>query len=105
MNITAEEFESGLGSGAFRILDVRESIEFNTFNLGGTNLPLGSLINSPEDLELQEDDAIVVVCQHGVRSQTACRILEQKGYTNVRNLSGGILAWRKLKQKRSQHDS
>lgn len=101
MNISAEEFEAGLNAGEFTILDVREELEFNTFNLGGTNLPLGTLITSVDELEFDSDKNIVVVCQHGIRSKTACQVLQQNGFTRVRNLNGGILAWRRLKQKLS----
>ncbi len=36
---------------------------------------------------------IVVGCRSGHRSMSACEILDAKGFTNVSNLSGGILEW------------
>ena len=52
---------------------------------GGYVLSRSSL--SPRDRE------IVVHCKTGVRSAKAIRLLQQQGYTRLRNLEGGILAW------------
>lgn len=78
------------------MLDVREQFEYQTFNLGGINIPLGVLINSIDDLDYLKEDEIVVICQRGLRSETARRVLVQNGFTNVRNLAGGLLAVQKL---------
>lgn len=80
----------------FKIVDVRESIEFQTYNLGGQNIPLGILLTNPDELEEWKDEELIVVCQHGLRSETARRFLQMNGYKNVKNLHGGILAIRKL---------
>ena len=80
----------------FKLIDVREQLEFQTFNLGGTNIPLSNLLENPEEIEDWKDDEIVVICQHGLRSETARRFLQTNGFKNVRNLLGGILALRKL---------
>lgn len=77
------------------LLDVREELEFHTFSIGGINIPLGKLASGLEDLEWEITDEIVVICQRGLRSETACRILQMAGYKNVRNLQGGLLSWRK----------
>lgn len=79
------------------ILDVRQAIEYHTFNIGGINIPLGKL---PDMLPLEEwntDEEIIVICKIGLRSKTAVTILQQNGYTNARNLSGGLMALQKLK--------
>ncbi|MCF8453935.1 MAG: rhodanese [Sphingobacteriales bacterium 17-39-43] len=80
----------------FVIIDVRERIEFQTFNIGGQNIPLGILLKDPEELEDLKNKEVIVICQHGLRSETARRFLLMKGFKNVRNLHGGILALRKL---------
>lgn len=77
------------------ILDVREELEFHTFNIGGENIPLGKLPSVLEDLEWDSEEEIVVICQRGIRSDTACRILAQAGFSNIKNLVGGLLEWRK----------
>ena len=80
----------------FKIIDVREQIEFQTFNLGGQNIPLGILLKNLEEMEDWKDEELIVICQHGLRSETAKRFLLMNGFKNVRNLHGGILALRKL---------
>lgn len=78
-----------------QILDVREAIEFHTFNIGGTHIPLGKLPESIEELDWDKEMKIAVICQRGIRSKTACKLLEMAGYRQVKNLNGGLLAWRK----------
>lgn len=96
-DISAEEFNRrNIIPTPFYILDVREVIEFQTFNLGGRNIPLGSLLKNIEAMASLEEKELVVICQQGLRSETARRILVKQGFKNVRNLAGGILALRKL---------
>lgn len=79
------------------LLDVREAIEYHTYNIGGLNIPLSAL---PKALPLsgwQQSGEIIVICKVGLRSKTAQSILQQNGYTNVRNLTGGLIALQKLK--------
>ncbi len=78
------------------ILDVREKIEFHTYNIGGLHLPLGTLPNQLEDLPEDLNSEIIVVCQKGIRSRTAQKILEQAGYINVKNLRGGLAAFHRI---------
>jgi rhodanese-related sulfurtransferase len=97
-DIKASELLERLDAGEpVTLLDVREPIEYHTFNIGGTNIPVGKLIHEVEDLELDKDQEIIVLCQAGVRSKTAQAVLRQQGYNNIRNLTGGLLALRKLK--------
>jgi rhodanese-related sulfurtransferase len=79
-----------------QILDVREPVEFYTFNIGGLNLPLGELKERMSQLTFSPTDEIIIICQAGLRSKTAQSILQQNGYENTRNLNGGLLALRKL---------
>lgn len=96
-DIGAEEFtERNIDPLPFKIIDVREQIEFQTFNLGGLNMPLGILLKKPDELEDLKNEELIVICQHGLRSVTARRFLLMNGFKNVRNLHGGILALRKL---------
>jgi rhodanese-related sulfurtransferase len=80
------------------LLDVREEIEFHTYNVGGTHLPLGKLPGAiaNDELDFSKDDTVIVICQRGIRSKTAKTVLEQNGYKNVRNLLGGLLNLRKI---------
>lgn len=73
------------------LLDVREKHEHAVANLNGYLIPLGTL---PTRIgELDPSKRIVVYCHHGIRSMYAVRFLNEAGFTNVLNLTGGIDAW------------
>ena len=96
MNISVEEFKAiNTPLNNFRIIDVRSELEFHTYNIGGLNIPLGKLPAALDDLDLEPDQGIVVICQHGIRSETARQILVAHGFTQVKNLKGGLTALRK----------
>ena len=96
--INATDFMTRLQNGeTINVLDVREEIEYATFNIGGENIPLSILPDSLYKLTYNKTDEIVVICKIGLRSETAQSILQQNGYLNVRNLTGGIMALQKLK--------
>jgi rhodanese-related sulfurtransferase len=78
------------------LLDVREEIEYATYNIGGQNIPLSKLPAYLDQLNYNKTDEIVVICKIGLRSQTATTILNQNGYQNARNLAGGLIALQKL---------
>jgi len=102
MNISAVEFDKRChNKNSFLIIDVREELEFQTFNLGGINIPLGLLLRDIVDLDYGKEEEIIMLCQRGLRSETARRALFQRGYKNVRNLTGGILEIQKLRTKLS----
>lgn len=96
-DISAVEFiERNSDSSSFTLIDVREELEYLTFNVGGENIPLGKLLRDIDDLDYAKEKEIIVLCQRGLRSETAKRALINNGFTNVRNLIGGLLAIRKL---------
>jgi adenylyltransferase/sulfurtransferase len=76
----------------FTLLDVREPHEYQIGNIPtATLIPLGDL---PKRLnELNRDELIVAHCKSGVRSAKAIELLKQSGFTKLRNMKGGILAW------------
>ncbi|MEO6149984.1 MAG: rhodanese-like domain-containing protein, partial [Mucilaginibacter sp.] len=78
------------------IIDVREEIEYHTYNIGGVNMPLSTLPNTIEELGYNKTDEIVVICKAGIRSRTAQVLLQQHGYQNVKNLTGGLIAFHKI---------
>ncbi len=75
------------------ILDVREQYEFDEFNLNGTLIPLGELPGRLDEIENLKNEEIIVHCRSGNRSATAQQFMIQSGFTNVRNLIGGVLDW------------
>jgi rhodanese-related sulfurtransferase len=94
MDITAHELYQKLAAGEkFIFLDVREPWEHEEFNLGAQLFPVGELMNRVWELDDKKDDEIVVHCRSGARSGMIQAFLMSNGFTNVRNLKGGILAW------------
>jgi rhodanese-related sulfurtransferase len=94
MNILPAELKQRLADQqSVNMIDVREVLEYHTFNIGGENIPLGKLPSVIEDLDFDKSDEIIMICQRGIRSETACRILSSAGFKNVRNLTGGLLAY------------
>lgn len=96
-DITVEDLKSRLDNNEkFVFLDVREDWEYEDDNLGAINIPLGDLPGRLDELEEYKDQEIIVHCRSGARSGNAKKFLESKGYTKVRNVLGGILAYRSL---------
>ena len=93
--ITIDELKSRLDAGEkLNIVDVREPHEHADFNIGGVLYPLGKVQTmSVEELEQFKDDELIVYCRSGNRSGQACLILDTLGFTNTKNLAGGMLAW------------
>lgn len=75
----------------FQLIDVREDFEYEVSNLGGTLIPLGGILIEAD--KVAKDKPVIVQCRSGKRSAAAIMQLEQQGYTNLYNLTGGILAW------------
>jgi len=97
--INAAEFITRINSGEnVNMLDVREEIEYATYNIGGMNMPLSMISNRMALIPYNKTNEIVVICKIGIRSETARNILIDNGYTNVRNLSGGLIGLQKLNQ-------
>jgi len=91
--ITVEQLKSKIDRGDdFFLLDVREPNEFQICRIAGATLiPLGELARRTG--ELDRDREMVVQCKVGARSARAVSLLQERGFTRVSNLKGGILAW------------
>ncbi|MCB0515276.1 MAG: rhodanese-like domain-containing protein [Bacteroidetes bacterium] len=75
----------------FQLIDVREPYEYEHSNLGGENIPLAML---PLNLDkIANDKKLILQCRSGGRSAQAAMFLQQKGYKDVYNLRGGMMAW------------
>ncbi len=93
--ITPEELKQRMDAGEkLHIVDVREPHEHQAFNIGGTLIPLGKIQTMQVDeLEALKNEELIVYCRSGNRSGQACLILDTMGFTNTKNLVGGMLAW------------
>ena len=96
INITPEEVKQRLDSGeSLNLVDVRQPDENAEFNIGGILLPLGKIQSmETEDIDDLKEQEVICYCRSGNRSGNAALFLEQMGFSNVKNLSGGMLAWR-----------
>jgi rhodanese-related sulfurtransferase len=94
-HITVEELKARLNNGEkLHIIDVREPGEYAEYNMGAQLIPLGKIMSMQlEDIEDWKDDEIIIHCRSGARSQQAGIVLEQAGFKNVVNVTGGALAW------------
>jgi rhodanese-related sulfurtransferase len=98
-DISAAELQNKIKMNEdFLLLDVREPYEFEEFNLGALLIPLGDLKDRLQELKGRENDEIIVHCRSGNRSAAAKVFLIQNGFSNVRSLSGGIVAFQELSQ-------
>lgn len=97
MDITVEELKKRLDSGeAVNLIDVREEHEYEEDNLGAHLIPLGELPSRLDEIETLKDEELLVHCRSGARSERAKQFLISQGFSNVRNVLGGILAYREL---------
>lgn len=93
--ISATELKQRLDAGEQpHILDVREPDEYAQGNMGGKLVPLGQILSMQvDDIEDWKEEEVIVHCKGGSRSMQAALMLETMGFTNVKNLTGGFLAW------------
>ena len=91
--ITVQELKKWMDSGEdFILVDIREKLEFETGNINGKHIPMGELLSRLA--EIPSDKKVVIHCKAGGRSEKMIRYLSaEKGYSNLINLSGGLLAW------------
>jgi rhodanese-related sulfurtransferase len=94
--ITPQELKDRLnGSEKLHIIDVREPDEIAQGTVpGAVSIPLMQI---PDRLqEIPRDTETILVCRSGARSGRAYDFLTAQGYTNVKNMSGGMLEWASL---------
>lgn len=100
MDITVQELKERLDKGEkFNFFDVREEHEYEADNLGAKLIPLGDFPDHLDELEAIKDEEIVIHCRSGARSGNAQKFLQANGFSNVRNVLGGILAYREMENE------
>ncbi|XHH08321.1 MAG: rhodanese-like domain-containing protein [Candidatus Bathyarchaeia archaeon] len=94
--ITPKEVYDALGKGRFTLVDIREPSEWEEDGvIDGSELMVFPDI--PEKAaSLPKDKPIIIVCSVGERSSTAASLLQKQGFTDVRNMLGGMTAWKNL---------
>ena len=77
------------------ILDVRSPEEFASGHIpGAVNIPYDQLSERLAASGLSATDEVVVYCERGRRAEVAESMLREAGYTDVRDLTGHMAAWR-----------
>ncbi|HLF72744.1 MAG TPA: rhodanese-like domain-containing protein [Anaerolineales bacterium] len=94
--VGAAKLSEELADKAPFLLDVRETaeVEKDGYIEGAVNIPVRDLLNNLDKLP-GLDEPIVVYCASGHRGGYTLMTLKMLGYTNVRNLGGGLGAWKK----------
>lgn len=97
--ITVEDFKQKLDKGEkVFLLDVREPFEQYQSKIDYEHsklIPVDQLQDRIKELEEHKEAEIVCMCRSGNRSAKACDLLEERGFSNVKNLKGGINEWAK----------
>ena len=76
------------------LLDVRQPWEYDVCKIeNSVLLPMSQI--TAEFKTLDFDRETVVICHHGIRSRRVGRYLEEAGFSNIINLSGGVAQWAK----------
>ena len=91
--ISNEQLADKLASGEkMTVLDVREPAEYSFKRIpGAISIPIGELEARLGQLEQEQE--YYVVCRTGVRSDLACRMLKERGFSKVKNVVPGMSEW------------
>lgn len=93
--ISVEELKSRMDKGEqLNVIDVREPWEYEEFNIGAKNMPLSNFLSFIPELEDWKDEEVIVHCKMGGRSMQAAAIMEQMGFRDVKNVTGGMEEWK-----------
>jgi rhodanese-related sulfurtransferase len=92
-SISPHEAADEAAGGTALIVDVREHNEFEQERIEGVALvPISEFV--ARHRELPKDRPLLMLCAAGSRSTSATMYLLQGGWTDVRNITGGMIGWR-----------
>jgi len=91
--VTVQELKKLIDSKAdIQLIDVREPHEYDICNLEGELIPMADIPHHTD--KIAKDKQVIIHCRSGRRSGDIIHWLEKnRGFTNLYNLKGGILAW------------
>jgi|SRR5690625_4556652 len=91
--ISATDLKEELVNKSKQFIDVRTPGEFKGNHIRGfKNIPLHQL-SEQANKDLSKENEVIVICQSGMRSQKASKVLKKMGFTKVTNVRGGMGAW------------
>src|SRR5664279_3190840 len=90
--ISVNDLKKGIDVNEYTLVDVRTFDEHNSFNIGGSNIPVNSLEENMALLNF--DKAVVCYCATGKRSDEAVKLIKRSfPSVTVYSLEGGLKAW------------
>ncbi|MGO0060403.1 sulfurtransferase TusA family protein [Brevibacillus fluminis] len=90
--ISNDELLARMNQPSIAILDVREPAEYAFGHIpGAVSIPLGVLLERLSEWKPNEE--LYVICRSGTRSDLACRLLAENGFTQVKNVVPGMAEW------------
>jgi len=91
-NLTVREAKDKLKDKNVQFIDVRTPQEYKANHRKPfKNIPLSNLRSHAGKLD--KDREVVVICQSGMRSMQAAKLLKKQGFENVYNVKGGMNSW------------
>lgn len=91
-DINSEAYREQFADKAHQFIDVREEEEHAEGHIpGAVNIPLSEFMARVD--EIDEEAAVVLVCNTGVRSSQAADFLASMGYDQIYNLEEGTKGW------------
>lgn len=91
-SITSQEAQKLMKDKNVQFIDVRTPGEFRANHRKPfKNIPLSDLKRRSD--EINREHSVVLVCQSGMRSSKAAKLLKKQGYNKLYNVKGGMGAW------------
>jgi molybdopterin/thiamine biosynthesis adenylyltransferase/rhodanese-related sulfurtransferase len=94
-SISAVELKALRERGAHHeVIDVRERTEWDIVHIDGArHMPKSPSLAREIEARFGKDTPLILHCKSGLRSKAVLLELQRLGFSDVRNLEGGILAW------------
>lgn len=96
-SISVQELKSKYANDeSINLIDVRTPVEAREMHIAFSKLyPLDALQPEQvkEELDLNEEQTLYIICQSGTRSKQACKQFENAGIMNICFVEGGTKAW------------
>jgi rhodanese-related sulfurtransferase len=93
--VEPEVLKENIGNKEVLILDVRTKDEFKGGHIkGAKNVPVEIIDTRLKEIEAYKDKQVLVYCHSGARSARAASFLRSAGFSDVKDMKGGIMNWR-----------
>lgn len=90
MSISVQEAKNKFKDNKVQFIDVRTAGEYKANHRKPfKNIPLSNLASSLDKLDWEKE--VVVICQSGMRSAKAAKVLKKNGFERIYN--GGMSSW------------